>query len=88
MTEGSLYTEVVVGSCAYVSNIEQNCNSKIANKLLNIVTTSASSERVFSTGSNIISHRRSCLTPANDDRYVFLAFDKKHISKMENINKN
>lgn len=45
----------------------------LAKKLLGIPTTSVPSERVFSTAGNIVTKKRSSLSPANVDRLVFLA---------------
>ncbi len=45
----------------------------LARKYLCIPATSSPSERVFSTGGNIVSCRRSALKPQNVDRLVFLA---------------
>ncbi len=47
--------------------------SSLARKYLCIPATSSPSERVFSTGGNIVSCRRSTLKPQNVDRLVFLA---------------
>ncbi|XP_057183285.1 E3 SUMO-protein ligase ZBED1-like isoform X1 [Triplophysa rosa] len=47
--------------------------SNLARKYLCIPATSCSSERVFSTGGNIVSCSRSSLKPDHVDRLVFLA---------------
>ncbi|KAM9306409.1 E3 SUMO-protein ligase ZBED1-like [Pholidichthys leucotaenia] len=47
--------------------------SKLAKKYLSIPATSAPSERVFSTGGNIVTCTRACLKPESVDRLVFLA---------------
>lgn len=47
--------------------------SKLARKYLSIPATSAPSERVFSTGGNIVTCHRACLKPESVDRLVFLA---------------
>ena len=47
--------------------------SNLARKYLSIPATSAPSERVFSTGGNIVTCQRACLKPEAVDRLVFLA---------------
>ncbi|XP_030016881.1 zinc finger BED domain-containing protein 1-like [Sphaeramia orbicularis] len=47
--------------------------SKLAKKYLSIPATSAPSERVFSTGGNIVTCTRACLKPKSVDKLVFLA---------------
>ena len=46
--------------------------SNLARKYLSIPATSAPSERVFSTGGNIVTCQRACLKPEAVDRLVFL----------------
>lgn len=47
--------------------------SKLAQKYLCIPATSSPSERVFSTGGNVVTCQRSCLKPEMVDMLVFLA---------------
>ncbi|KAK3525164.1 hypothetical protein QTP86_019545, partial [Hemibagrus guttatus] len=47
--------------------------SRVAQKYLCIPTTSSPSERVFSTGGNVVTCHRSCLKPEMVDMLVFLA---------------
>lgn len=47
--------------------------SKVAKKYLCICATSVASERVFSTGGDIVTPSRSCLKPQRVDQLVFLA---------------
>jgi len=47
--------------------------SLMAKKYLSICATSCASERVFSTGGNVITPYRSCLKPDKVDKLVFLA---------------
>lgn len=47
--------------------------SKLAKKYLCIPATSSPSERVFSSGGNVVTCLRSCLKPENVDRLVFLS---------------
>jgi len=49
----------------------------IAKKYLAIPSTSASSERCFSTAGNIVNPKRSCLLPENVDMLVFLYQNRK-----------
>ncbi|CAI6357053.1 unnamed protein product [Macrosiphum euphorbiae] len=49
----------------------------IAKKYLAIPSTSASSERCFSTAGNIVTPKRSCLLPENVDMLVFLYQNRK-----------
>ena len=50
-----------------------SCLSKIARKYLYICATSVASERLFSTGGDIVTLSRSCLKPQRVDQLVFLA---------------
>ena len=47
--------------------------STLAKKYLSVCATSCASERVFSTGGNVITPCRSCLKPDKVDKLVFLA---------------
>ena len=47
--------------------------SSVARKFLCICATSVSSERIFSTGGNIVTDHRTCLKPNKVDQLVFLA---------------
>lgn len=47
--------------------------SQMAKKYLSIPATSAPSERIFSTGGNIVTCTRACLKPESVDQLVFLA---------------
>jgi len=49
----------------------------IAKKYLAIPSTSASSERCFSTAGNIVTPKRKCLLPENVDMLVFLYQNRK-----------
>ena len=55
------------------------CLSLIAKKYLCIPATSASSERVFSTSGNIVTHKRSTLTSENVQSLVFLNYNLKRL---------
>ena len=46
--------------------------SKLAKKILCHTATSVPSERIFSTAGNVVSQKRSCLSPENVNRLVFL----------------
>lgn len=52
----------------------------VAKKYLTIPSTSASSERCFSTAGNIVTSKRSCLLPENVDMLVFLYQNRKLFS--------
>ena len=47
--------------------------SILAKKYLSVCATSCPSERVFSTGGNIVTPHRSCLKPDKVDKLIFLA---------------
>ena len=47
--------------------------SIVARKFLCVCATSVSSERIFSTGGNIVTDNRTCLKPNKVDQLVFLA---------------
>lgn len=47
--------------------------SKVAKKYLSICATSVASERLFSTGGDIVTPSRSCLKPQRVDQLIFLA---------------
>lgn len=46
--------------------------SKLCRKIHSVVATSAPSERIFSTGGNIVTQKRSSLLPSNVDSFIFL----------------
>ena len=46
--------------------------SKLAKKILCHTATSVPSERIFSTAGNVVSQKRSCLSPKNINCLVFL----------------
>ncbi|KAI9550051.1 hypothetical protein GHT06_001546 [Daphnia sinensis] len=54
--------------------------AKVAKRLISIVATSAPSERVFSTGGNIVTQKRSRLTSTNVDMYIFLAANSRFVN--------
>lgn len=58
--------------------------ASLARKYLSIPASSTPSERVFSTAGNIISAKRSCLTPKHANVLIFLYQNRKILEKLFN----
>ena len=56
----------------YVRSVNYKDLSKLAKKILCHTATSVSSERIFSTASNVVSQKRSCLSPQNVNCLVLI----------------